>query len=177
MGAIYSVLAVASLTSPRLASAQASHGTPLVHRGAHVRVMRKQSNVWRDGYLVDLDSTVVLVQEGGAGEIIPGLTVDTFPLASLRAVQVSHGPQAHMSTTVGSAVFGLAAGIGIAWFANRPLALPYLALGGLTAGAVIGADLRSETWSPIDQRVRVSLRRIRSSRHAIDVSINVPFSP
>jgi hypothetical protein len=82
-----------------------------------------------------------------------------------------------MSTTVGSAVFGLVAGLGIGWIAKAPMALPYLALGGLTAGAVIGADQRSESWSSVDQRVRVSLRRIRSSRHAIDVSINVPFSP
>jgi hypothetical protein len=169
--------ALTNLASPYVASAQEARGTPLVHRGAHVRVMRRQSNVWRDGYLVELDSTAVLVQQGGAGEIIPGLPVDTFPLASLRAVQASRGPQAHMGTTVASAIFGLMAGVGIGWIAKAPMALPYLALGGLTAGAVIGADQRSETWSPIDQRLRVSLRRVRSSRHAIEVSINVPFSP
>jgi hypothetical protein len=158
-------------------NAQDANKRPLVHRGAHVRVMRKDSNVWRDGFLAGVDTDRVLVQQGGAGEIIAGLPVDTFTFASTRAVQVSRGMQAHVGTAVGYAVFGFVVGAGIALVAKSPMSLPVLGLGGLTAGAIIGADQKSESWAPLDEKSHMSIRIIPASRHTIVVGFSVPFSP
>ncbi|HEY9448697.1 MAG TPA: hypothetical protein VIQ74_07345 [Gemmatimonadaceae bacterium] len=163
----------------------AQGGEALPDPGARIRVLRAGDRVPQEATLVAFGRDTMIVQLGGC------CAVDTIPIASLAAVDVSRGMGVSESRVLGGMAFGLIAGVGAGWAigvlgCRAPnagefcvLGIPYwatiLGAGGLAAGALWGMESKTERWDRIYPPRRASLFVSPSKDRGFAIGVVIPL--
>lgn len=163
----------------------AQGGEALPDPGARIRVLRAGDRVPQEATLVAFGRDTIIIQSGGC------CVVDTIPIASLAAVDVSRGMGVDTGRLLGGMTFGLMAGAG-AGYAVGALGcrvsdagelcglgamkwMMILGAGGVVAGALWGAESEPERWERIYPPGRASILVAPSSNRGFAIGVVIPL--
>lgn len=154
--------------------------------GSRVRVLRSGDEVPQEATLISFDRGTLVMQPGGC------CLVDSIPIDSLVALDVSRGVTLDPGRVLGGMTWGLLAGAGAGWAvgalgchlpgAGEMCALgagkwmAILGAGGLVAGMLWGIESKEDDWDRVYPPGEASLLIAPNREHGVMVGVSLPWA-